>query len=867
MISPPKWPFKLLSWFCKPWYVEQIEGDLMELFYRDGGGAKARWKLIFNTIRFFRWRYIKDLEDFQPKTSVGMFKTYFKVSSRNMLKHKWQTFLNIFGLAVGLASCMLMLVHVRYQLKVDKHIPELNRIYRVTLNEKGRYTPALLINRLLADYPEVIQGTRVNGPVEATVKIGDNYVKIPNGIWADSTFFELFPAEFVAGDASKALSGPHDVVLTETLAKSLFPNVNAVGQIIETDAEKYVVTAVVRNNTKSTTLPYDYVASIPWESWATKGWWTGNNFYSYIKLNQQSDAARLQAKLPDFVEKYVGPEMLSFYSEYESFDDYLADGHDHLFRLVPMRDIHLHHPHLSIGTTTSYNNLVIFSLVAIFILVLACINYINMATARSSLRAREIGMRKVMGSIRQQIAGQFLTEAFFVTFLAVVLGIGLAILILPYFNNVSQFDYHISDILQPSNLVWFFVTLIITSLISGSYPAFYLSSIQPISALKGALTSGHSWVRSGLVMFQFAISLFLMVATFIVYLQLHHISNRDLGLQADNVYVMSGALRMEDHYPAFKDQLLSHSGIASVGRSNSFPSSFVADWNYHTIDDNSVKIAPFNFFVSGDIKDVWGLKLVEGRFFDNNLVTDTANIVVNAKLVKEVGWGDPIGQVLTRGGEEGNFRVIGVVENFEIEGAKRSLEPVVMRFVHNDRNDFFRRDLINIKIKGDVLPAIAHIEEVWNQYNSGYPIDGVFMDDSFQRLYDDERRFSMLFTGFSVLAIIIACLGLYSLASFVLENRRKEIAIRKVLGARVLQIFTFITYRFGKLILLSALVALPLAFYLGDMWLGDYVYRISLGWWVFLIPLILLLVIAVFTITYQTLKTAQDNPVNALKEE
>ncbi|MBR11335.1 MAG: hypothetical protein CMP48_27125 [Rickettsiales bacterium] len=864
--QPPKSALRLLQWFCKPWYVEVIEGDLYELYDRQylDSPRRARWQFTWNVIRFFRWRYIKDIDDVQPKGPFGMFKTYFKVSFRNMARNKLQVMFNLLGLAIGIACCVLIMMHVKHQFAYDAHITNLENIYRVTNGGGGAYTPARLVKQMREDYPEVLNGTRVTTMSESVVKVGDRYVKQAGVMLADSTFFEVFPTKFLRGDAKNALNKPTNVVLTESVADKVFPNEDAMGKRITSDGVDYVVSAIVADPPRTTTIPYKVIVAIPWDFWATTGWWTGNNFFSYLQLNPTSDPAVLESKFPDFIERYIGPEILQYYTQYSSYQEYLDDGHSRMYELVPMSEIHLKHPRLSLGKASSYDNLVIFSIIAVFILIIACINYVNMSTAKSSLRAKEIGMRKVLGSIKGQITQQFMMESFLVAGLAILFGVLLSILVLPYFKAISEIDYQLSDIINGENILWFIGIWIIVGLLAGLYPAVYLSSFKPIAALKGESVQGGSRrMRSALVVLQFAISLFLMVATFIVYNQLNYMSNRKLGVDAEQVFVLGDGSKIADRYDAFKNQLKGNSNIEEVALSNTFPSAFMADWNYQTIGENSETIAPYNIFVSPEVMDVWGLKVNNGRFFNPEMATDTAAVVVNQTLVETLGWDDPIGQVLSRG-KGRDFRVIGVIDNFKVRSAKSGEYPIVLRYATiNEMNGPF----VSIKVKGNIMASLDHIEKTWDSMMPGYPMDGGFMDDLFQRLYEEEKRFGLLFTGFSSLAIIIASMGLFSLAAFVLERRKKELALRKVLGANVSQIFISVSSYFGKLILIAAVIALPTSYFLGEKWLEDYVDRIKINPLIFILPLFAIFLIALLTITYQTYRSAISNPVNALKEE
>ncbi len=866
--TPPKLPFRILRWFCKPWYAEVIEGDLLELYHRQVATdpAKARLAAYMNVIRFFRWRYIKDLEDFQPNTPFGMFKTYFKVTMRSMGKNKVQTTLNILGLSMAIAACLLILIHIKYQFAFDKHLPQFENIYRVTLNERGGNTPALLVKQMQADYPEVLNGTRISGPLESVISLQGRYIRQGGGIYADSTFFDLFPATFLAGRSGQVLSGPRDVVLTKRVSDKLFPNGEAVGEEINVDGDDYRITAVIENPPATSSIPYEFILSMPRESWVTNGWWTGNNFYSYLLVDPNVNIDQLESKFPDFVQRYIGPEILGFYDAYATLEDYFAEGHQYSFGLAPMKDIHLHHPRLSLGTGADYQSILTFGGVAVFILLIACINYVNMATARSSLRAKEIGMRKVMGSVKSLIAQQFLLESFVITSIAMAAGLVLALVCLPYFNQVSLGSYGIWDIVNLENALWFFLILIATSLLSGIYPALYLASFRPIAALKGeTVKGGGSRMRSGLVIFQFSVSLLLMVGTYIVYQQISLMSNRKLGLATEQTYVIRDARKIAGDFGAFKNQLLSQAAISQVGLANGYPSGGMADWNYTSVDEDQIQLSPNNIFVSSEILEVWGLKLQSGRFFSANLGTDTMNIVVNETLVKTLGWEEPLGKMLGR--SEGHFKIIGVVEDFALGSAKSGNAPVVFRYMNDGVFDIFGGDYLMVKIDGNLRDALEHIEATWDRFLPNYPLDGRFMDDSFQALYDGERRFGLLFSGFSVLAIVIASIGLFTLSAFVLERKRKEIAIRKVLGARVGQIFVRIIAYFGRLIIASTFIAVPVAFYLGHDWLDNYEERIDLSSMIFVIPLALLALISLVTVALQTYRMAANNPLDSLKEE
>ncbi|MEM9328977.1 MAG: ABC transporter permease [Bacteroidota bacterium] len=870
--EPPNFAIKLLRWFCKPYYVEFIEGDLREIFDRQSLDSirKARWSFLWNTVRFFRLRYVKNIEDVQPKSSIGMLKNYFKVAIRNMQKQLAYTLSNLLGLSVGIAASLLIIVHISFQLEFDRFVPDGDRVYRMVNwygeDLYGAYTPARLVKQMKLDYPEIESGSRISGPFTVIFKKGDSYIPQSRGMVADSTFFEVFPTSFVHGRPENALNAPNTLVLTAGVAEKFFPDENPIGQFLDYDGTPYKITAVVADPPKSTTIPYEFLMNIPYEYWATEGYWSGNNFFSYVKLKPNTNVTALENKFPDFVQRYIAPDLMKYLADYGSWEEYLDAGNFRSFKLIPLFDIHLHYGRYSLGREGSYENVVIFSMVAFFVLLIACINYINMSTARSSIRAKEVGMRKVMGSVRSTVIKQFLFESLIITVLSVALGLALAIIVLPFFNAITGMEYTWSMILTPYILLWIVLIILIVGLVAGSYPAFYLSSVPPIAALRGAsVKGGSSLLRMGLVILQFAISAFLITGTFIVFRQVQHMSNRTLGVNAEQVFVIKNGDKLAKQYDAFRNSLLQQSDIEAIATSSHYPSGGVPDWGYRTRGDNRTELAPDHLFVDENLSKVLGLTVSDGAFFQG-MATDTAHVVVNETLVREAGWEDPIGQTLDRGEEE-IYRVIGVVEDFIMRSGRRDPRALLFRYNPTILEEQMGGAYVMVRVSGDYAQQIDRIEKQWDQFVAGYPFDGFFLDQSFNRLYNSERRFGRLFTSFSGMAIIIACIGLFALAAFTLERRLKEIAIRKVLGASVTKVVRIILWDFLKLILLGTLVAIPLVYYLGNDWLNDYEYRITLGPVILILPSLLILLAALFTVGLKTWRTAESNPVNALKQE
>ena len=868
--QPPKWAIKLLHFYCKPSKLEVIEGDLFELFdsrQTESNSTKARRRFIWDVIRFFRWRNIKGLEDIQSLTTIAMFKNYFKVSVRSLLRHKFYSIVNILGLTIGIACCLYILMFVNHELSYDKFWKDSDRIYRVTLNKTGSNTPAQLVKQMKADYPEVEQGSRIMGPIESSFKIEEKGIRQGGGFIADSTFFEVFDVKFLYGNPKTALVEPNSLVITRSMANKYFLGEDVLGKTINADGELTNITGVIEDAPKNSHIQYKFIASIPREEWATKGWWTGNNFYSYLRLNKNADADFLESKFPDFVKKYVGPEIISF-SGHNSFEEFLAEDNSYSFNLVPLKDIHLHHSNLSMGTPGKMMNVYVFSIVAFFILLIACINFMNLSTARSATRSKEVGVRKVLGSIRSQLIAQFMIESILICAISLLLSIILILILLPQFNMISGKNFEVSDVLIFDNLIWLGLIGIIAGLLAGSYPAFYLSKIQPVEALKGVLKNkkGGEFLRRTLVSSQFGISILLIISTMIVYAQISYMTSKDLGLNAEQTIIIKDINKLNKDTKSFQSFLESIPDVKGVSLANRYPSGGLGDWSYNTVEDIPKRMNPYNIFVSDNFIDVLDVDLVDGRFFDASLVSDTSSVVVNEAFVKNTNWESVIGKRVSRGGDS-RFNIIGVVKDFHFHSLRTNIRPLLMRYSPNSVDEFGGYNYMLVSVNGNYNSVLKKIESTWQEQVPSAPFEYQFLDDSFNSLYDSERKFSELFTMFAVLAILIGSLGMLALAAFVIERRIKEIAIRKVMGASIFQITSILLIDFTKLVLIGGVIALPIAYFLGNEWMNNFQFRANLELYIYILPIFLVITISWFIVGYQTYSTAKSNPATVLQNE
>lgn len=797
-----------------------------------------------------------------------MIKNHLKVALRTLVRQKSYAAINILGLAVGLASCLLITIYVQHEKSYDRFYPDAERIYRVANGERGRWTPPPLAETMMKEIAEIEVATRVSGLWESLFQIGDRSFIQEGSAHADPNMFKVFQTTFLKGNPDKALAEPNSIVLTESLAKKCFPDSEAFGETILIDEISMKVTGVVVDPPNNTHFPYQYVLSSIEPGHVN---WTGNSVWTYAKAKQNTNAVFINESLRQLYKKYAGPETLKW-TGHASFEELEAEYPNRLFgyTLYPIVDIHLHNPHFSMNTGGDYKNVIIFSLIAIFILLVACINYINMATARSALRSKEVGIRKALGSYRKNIVSQFLVESMLITFIAVVLAIVIAGSSIEYFNQLTGRQFDLQTLFTPQNLLIVFALLLIAGLLAGSYPAYIMSGFSPLKALRGQKQqAGKKGLRSGLVAFQFAISVFLVATTVVIFKQVQFMQSHDLGLNIDQTLVINGGRVIGEKYEVFKTRLESLPGVEIVGKSSNVPFHGYGDWTYNVPSEDNRSVGPYNAFTSPEILDVLDLEIVKGRFFNKNLLSDTSSVVINESLAKELGWENPIGKEISRQGML-DFTIIGVMKNFNFTSLKHEIGPMIFRYgavASMEIGEHHQAYILAKVSSNDLMNTLSSIEEIWNEHAREYPLDSFFLDDSFQRHYEAERKFGGVFTTFSLLAVFIAFLGLFALTTFVLQKRFKEIAVRKVLGATVPSLIRMMIKDFSILVVVGGIIGISVAFYWLNDWLEGYSYRIELSWYLLVIPILLILLLTWIVVSAKSYKAAVANPANALKEE
>jgi len=809
-----------------------------------------------------------------------MIKNYLKSALRNIQKHPFISFVNIFGLTIGLTCCLLILLYIVNERSYDRFNTNVDNIYRVTrvfYSDEGTeslHTGSVAppFGLLLKNaFPDIEKVTRLLPKSSTTVQYGDKLLDEKGGFFADENFFDLFTVPVVQGDPHQALLQPFSVMLTEDLAKKYFGSADPMNKTIKLDGNKheYKVTGIYKSFPVNSHLHPQMLLSfntlkddsVYGEALLTTKY-NHNAFFTYLLLPKNYNVATVEKQLPDFLDKYVVlPHRPANFKTHQAT----------ALTLQKLADIHLHsHFDTEIEENGDIKRVYIFSAVALFVLLIACINYMNLSTARSVLRAREMGVRKVLGAQRKSIIIQFLSESVLITLIALTMAIFLVSISLPFVNKLSNLGLSFNALLQ-----WPFALLILTipfvlGLISGIYPALFMSSFMPVKVLKGVLRvgSGNISFRKVLVVVQFSISIVLIIATTVVYQQLQYVQSKALGFNKDHVLTVNFDVTLMKQYEAFKADLLKNPAIKVVGRSSYVPSDRLLSASDASIIQKGsmqqLKIDLKFLNTDYDFLKTYDMPIVAGRNFSRSFSTDTNNYLLNEAGVKALGWKNPenaIGRDIKYGGIQG--KVVGVVKDSHFESLHQNIIPLLFALP-----SFNYYPKISVKVDGhNVQSAISTLADTWHKYLPESPFEYTFLDERFDRLYKTEQQQGYLFTIFSCIAIFIACLGLFGLSAFTISQRFKEIGIRKVLGATVSQIVSELSKDFLKLVLIAAIIAFPVAWYSMNKWLLDFAYRINMSWWVFALAGIVALFIAFATISFQSIKAALMNPVKSLRSE
>jgi len=807
-----------------------------------------------------------------------MIKNYIKTAIRSLSKNKGFTAINVLGLALGLASCLLIIFYVFDELNYDRYNTKADRVYRV--NEDIRFggntnsyavAPAPLASALKNDFPEVEQVVRFRSRGELQVKKGNQDIQENMVVYADPSIFKVFTLPMIDGDPATALNDTHSIVITEKTAQKYFNRTDVVGQVLTiNDTALYKITGVIKNIPKQSHFNFDFFISMASTPEGKDDAWFSSNFNTYVLLRQGTDFNKFQAKIPAFFKQQAGPQMQSVL--HLTFDKFEQGGNYFRINFTPLKKIHLYsRREAELGMNGNIEFIYMFSAIALFILLIACVNFMNLSTARSANRAREVGVRKVLGSPRKYLIAQFLTESIIVTLIGAIIAFFAAWALLPLFNQMSGKDLTITA----QTMVWIVPLMIglvlIIGALAGSYPALFLSGFQPIEVLKGKLASGFKggMLRNFLVVFQFSISIFLIIGTLVIYNQLKYIQSKDLGYNRNQVFTVWNVNVLGNNAKAFKQEVKQLTGVQNVTMTGALPTS--GYWNSSVIfkgpvADQKNSVTSETWVVDEDYIATLGMKMQSGRNFSKEMLTDSTAILINETAEKMLGFKNPINQLVYYPQDNKAlvlkpYHIIGVVKDFNFQSLRSNVTPLIL-FMGNDEGG------ISIRANAANIPTLLNqIKSKWSGFSPNQQFMYTFMDQDFDAIYRTEQRTGIIFVSFSSLAIIIACLGLFGLAAYAAEQRTKEIGIRKVLGASMSTIVQMLSKDFIKLVVIAIIIASPLAWWAMNKWLQDFAYRIHIQWWVVAIAGSGAILIAFVTISFQSIKAALTNPVKSLRSE
>ena len=803
----------------------------------------------------------------------------FMVSAwRNLARNKGFSFINVFGLAVGLACCMLISGYLYSELTYDTYPANSKQLYRVYLSADANSATTIYPGVDVAvgpgiknAFPSVLDYTRLTQRGPVFVKYEGRNFKEEHIMLIDANFLRMFSIPLLKGDAKNALTEPKTIVITKDFEKKYFGSAGGIGKMITIGNDLVKVTGVIDKIPDNSHFHGDaFMSFVTYDNASTPQTWSNVGDFTYLLLDKSADPRKLEAAFPQLVAKHVVPEIR--HDMGVSLAEAQKSVNTFRFLLQPLTDIHLHSSskyELEAGGDIHY--VYIFAALAIFVLLLACINFTNLSTAAATKRTKEIGVRKVLGSEKNKLVWQFLTESLMLTFLSMVLALGLVYLLLPYFNDVAGKHITIAFYFSAWAIAAELGLTLFVGIMAGLYPAVFMSSFKIIPILKGGnglQLSGKSGLRSSLIVFQFAISTALIISTFVVFQQLGYLQNKKLGYDKNQVMVINDAYTLGNNINAFKQDLANDPRVVGVTKTDNAPgyndaggtviyAKEIADKGTHNEISTSI------YWIDPDYIPTMKMELVRGRNFYPSGPADSASVIVNEAEVSALGFGntDPIGKTVIRSGQR-HYVIVGVVKDFHFTSAKQKIAPLMMIASNNSRGKIIAR----IK-SADIPRLVSDIKNKWESFNSGAPFSYSFLDEHFASLYGAEVRTGKIFTSFAVIAVIIACLGLFGLAAFMIRQRVKEIGVRKVLGATTGSITVMLSKEFLQLILVAAFISFPLTWYAMNKWLQDFAYRTSIHWWVFVLAGAIALLVAAITISFQSVKAALANPVKSLRAE
>ena len=885
-LTPPKFALRLLAWFCRSEYLVDIEGDLIELFHQrieTSGLRKAKMLFWIDVILLFQPGIIHPIIAINPLNYSSMLKNHLKVAVRHLVKERIYSLIHIIGLVFGMTSTIFIFLYVQDEFSYDKFFAEADHIYKMI--EERKYpnhtdlnptVPYAFTHIMTKDYANVESATALSGPYHNQhiyIKNDDNekiYFTENHVFLVDSNFFSVFSFKMIQGNPNTALHEPNQVVLTESTAKRFFGDKNPLGQFISASGKNSIITGVCEDPPSNSHFKFSYLVSSSSVSWFSQKKFNLGRAHCYFKLQASIKVEEVENKLPELVKNYVRGEITK--RDGISWDDFEKSGNGIKYLLKPLTSIHLDTTNLGgMKPSGSITVVRILMAIAVLIFVIASLNFMNLAIARASERSKEVSIRKVMGSFRVQLIIQFLMESFLLSFIGVFLTLSLISLILPYFNAFTQKDL----VLNPDwvTIILFIALWLFTGLIGGLYPALILSSFKPITALQGNISTykQNTWLRNGLVIFQFWISTTLIIVTLIIQKQVRFMSNKNLGFDKEQVMILDGAFHKD---PSFTQAFLEE--VKNITYVNQAAGSLwvqgfeeASESKFRT--NNSREVLSCTRIGIGDhFAETLGLQLLEGQFFSKQ-THDSLSVMLNESALKALGIQDPIGKqiihVTRHNGQtiETRFKIKGIIEDFHYQSLHQQINPLV---IQSNEHNFSRMKYIAIKLNaGFSTQTIDQIKAKWQALAPERPFNFRFLDEALNSKYQNEAQILKIFTLFSGLSILISCVGLFTLSSYTVSLRTKEIGIRKVLGASTQNILMLISSGFARIVMVSFLLAVPMGWYMTNVWLQDFAFRVVVSLDIFFFTGIFILLITWLTVSVQSWKAARLNPTTCLRNE
>jgi putative ABC transport system permease protein len=877
---------KFLRWFCPPSLAEGIEGDLLEELENNliaFGDKKAKRIFILQTLKFFRPGIILRNRFNLTLINTIMWRSYFTITWRNLLRSKGYSLINIFGLSLGISCFLLMINYVRFEFSFDNFHPNVDRTFRIDQTliwnpDGGQFgsTGLPLAGLLINDYPEVEEATRINTPGDFIIRKDDAKGNVlsfieTNVFAADSNFFSFFGFKLKEGDPKTALHGINKVIISKEVAQKFFKDESALGKTLLLGEERVPleITGVAEHQPENSHFHFNYLLSMYTNPNIKKfEWsWIWTQVVTYVRLKPGADPLELEKKLASVGEKVIKPSFERFGI---NFDDFVKGKGGWNFYLKPMTDIHLKSNDNRLGTVGNINYAYTFAAIGFFVLLIAAINFINLSTARGTTRAKEVGVKKTLGAVSRSLISQFQFESISITIFASLLGLLLVEILKTIISLITKVDIPFNLWADKELLILFPLLPLVIGVISGIYPSFYLTSFKPVNVLKGKLATGmgNSSIRNGLVVVQFIISITLIAGTLVVYQQIRFMGNQNLGFEKDHVLVINNVEKLGEHLESFRDEVIKYPGVTAAAITMDVPGRGRYE-DIFTREGSDAKLPISQIKIDDNFFSLMNFELVSGRSFDENRPSDHNAVVINETTARLFGWEpeEAVGkEIIYPGNDYAHHEVIGVVKDFNFQSLKEKITPLLFGHIKSTMWGDMRSLAIKFQPE-EVGSIINRIKMNWNQVLDDTPMEYTFLDQELDKQYKEEERLGGMFGVFSGLSIIIAVIGLVGLVSYSAEIRKKEIGIRKVFGASTSTLVVMMNRQYAKLIIIALFISIPIAWSLIDQWLSAFAYRVNVNPVVFFLSALIEITIALLSVGFLSLKAASLNPVRVLKDE